>query len=65
MNYNTPVHRRRFLLFWATATIAFGADLGTQDLAGKPVDPFAPSANVRVFIFVRTDCPVSNRYARN
>jgi hypothetical protein len=26
-------------------------------------DPFASSARVRVLLFVRTDCPVANRYA--
>jgi thiol-disulfide isomerase/thioredoxin len=61
--YNTPVHGWRFLLLWATAMIAFGAVSGTLNLEGKPVDPFALAAEVRVFIFVRTDCPVSNRYA--
>ncbi|MBZ5593123.1 MAG: redoxin family protein [Acidobacteriia bacterium] len=48
-----------FLLLWAAA----GAGSGTVNLEGKAVDPFAPAAKVRVFIFVRTDCPVSNRYA--
>jgi len=34
------------------------------DLAGKPFDPFrAASGKVVVLIFVRTDCPISNRYA--
>ena len=34
------------------------------DLAGQPFDPFAPAdAKVIVFIFVNTDCPISNRYA--
>ena len=34
------------------------------DLDGKPVDPFrAARSKVVVLIFVRTDCPVSNRYA--
>ena len=34
------------------------------DLAGKPFDPFrAAPGKVVVLIFVRTDCPVSNRYA--
>jgi len=34
------------------------------DLAGKPVDPLkAAAGKVVVLIFVRTDCPVSNRYA--
>ena len=33
------------------------------DLAGNPVDPFKVAAGKAVvFIFVRTDCPVSNRY---
>jgi thiol-disulfide isomerase/thioredoxin len=34
------------------------------DLEGKPFDPFrAAQGKVVVLIFVRTDCPVSNRYA--
>ncbi|HKV23447.1 MAG TPA: redoxin family protein [Candidatus Acidoferrum sp.] len=34
------------------------------DLAGKPVNPLKDSSGkVVVLIFVRTDCPVSNRYA--
>ena len=34
------------------------------DLAGLPVDPFTPAdAKAIVFIFVNTDCPISNRYA--
>src|SRR5687767_6621339 len=33
------------------------------DLAARPVDPIAPGAGaVTVLIFVRTDCPISNRY---
>jgi hypothetical protein len=35
-----------------------------EDLTGKSVDPFKLSAGrVLVFLFVRTDCPISNRYA--
>ena len=35
-----------------------------EDLNGKPLDPFAVSAGrVVVLLFVRTDCPISNRYA--
>ena len=35
-----------------------------EDLDGKSLDPFAvSSARVVVFLFVRTDCPISNRYA--
>jgi hypothetical protein len=34
------------------------------DLEGKPFDPFhAAPGKVLVLIFVRTDCPISNRYA--
>jgi thiol-disulfide isomerase/thioredoxin len=34
------------------------------DLAGNPVDPVkSASGKVVVLVFVRTDCPVSNRYA--
>ncbi|HVP53909.1 MAG TPA: thioredoxin-like domain-containing protein [Candidatus Eisenbacteria bacterium] len=37
---------------------------GAVDLAGKPVDPFALSGGKPVvLVFVRTDCPISNRYA--
>jgi hypothetical protein len=53
----------RFLMMCAAATAGFGAALGTMDLDGKAVDPFAVPAKVRVLVFVRTDCPISNRYA--
>ncbi len=60
---NIRMHGLRFLLLWAAAASGFGAVSGTLNLDGKAVDPFAEAAKVRVFIFVRTDCPVSNRYA--
>lgn len=53
----------RFLLLWAVGTAGLGAASGTMDLDGKAVDAFAAAAKVRVFVFVRTDCPISNRYA--
>jgi len=35
-----------------------------EDLSGKPLDPFSASeGRVVVLLFVRTDCPISNRYA--
>lgn len=35
-----------------------------EDLTGRMVDPFATSSGrVVVLLFVRTDCPISNRYA--
>jgi len=46
--------------------IAFSAAAlarGPIDLQGKPVDPFVGAAPANVFLFVRTDCPISNRYA--
>ena len=40
------------------------AQKGTVDLAGKEVNPLqAGKGKVVVLIFVRTDCPISNRYA--
>ncbi len=36
---------------------------GPFDLAGKTRDPFAATGHARVFLFVRTDCPITNRYA--
>jgi thiol-disulfide isomerase/thioredoxin len=41
-----------------------GAQNTAFDLAGKPVDPLtSASGKVVVLVFVRTDCPISNRYA--
>jgi len=49
------------LRFWFVSTNSQGL---ATDLAGKPFDPFrAAPGKVVVLIFVRTDCPVSNRYA--
>ena len=45
------------LLFAAVALPA------TLDLAGNARDAFAIPAPARVFLFVRTDCPITNRYA--
>jgi hypothetical protein len=40
------------------------AQQGPFDLNGAQADPFrAASGKVVVFVFIRTDCPVSNRYA--
>jgi thiol-disulfide isomerase/thioredoxin len=33
------------------------------DLSGKQQDPFAAHATATVLLFVRTDCPITNRYA--
>jgi thiol-disulfide isomerase/thioredoxin len=48
----------------AFAPTSVSAQDGVIDLAGKAVDPFAVARRkVVVLIFVRTDCPISNRYA--
>jgi hypothetical protein len=48
----------------ATALFAMGAHAQTfNDLQGTPEHPFDSAARARVFVFVRTDCPISNRYA--
>ena len=51
----------------ATAVIAAGQSHpsleGLTDLAGRPKDPFQSGATARVFLFVRSDCPITNRYA--
>jgi hypothetical protein len=67
--------RSRLLRILCGATFCFGC-LGAgpavpqsprgesaEDLFGKPVEPIGPSGQVVVLMFVRTDCPISNRYA--
>src|SRR5260370_17995986 len=58
----------RFLIAIVLLCSALAVSTNSQglatDLAGKPFDPFrAAPGKVVVLIFVRTDCPVSNRYA--
>ena len=48
------------------AKAASGETVGVLDLENRPIDPFrAVKSNAKtiVFVFVRTDCPISNRYA--
>ena len=52
------------LCLGAAPLISAGLQGFASDLDGKPFDPFrAAQGKVVVLIFVRTDCPVSNRYA--
>ena len=37
--------------------------LRVLDLDGRALDPFDGLQTARVFVFVRTDCPIANRYA--
>jgi hypothetical protein len=34
-----------------------------RDLLGKVIDPFTSNGRADLLLFVRTDCPISNRYA--
>ena len=47
----------------AGASTAGAGVAGVLDLDGRPVDPLAGEQLATVLIFVRADCPVSNRYA--
>ena len=47
-----------------TSPLSTSSQSFATDLDGRPFDPFrAAQGKVVVLIFVRTDCPVSNRYA--
>ena len=51
-------------LLFGFSTTSRSAQDTAFDLAGKPADPLhVASGKAVVLIFVRTDCPVSNRYA--
>jgi len=51
----------------AVAILAYAGPQGSPpsalDLVGRPVDPFSEESGASVLLFVRTDCPISNRYA--
>lgn len=49
----------KFLVFILVTTLS----AATLDLNGNVRDAFASPAAARVFVFVRSDCPITNRYA--
>ena len=52
------------VLCLVTSPLTSSSQSLATDLEGKPFDPFrAAQGKIVVLIFVRTDCPVSNRYA--
>ena len=52
------------LCTWSSLGVPQGEQAAAVDLSGAPVDPIkAAAGKVVVLIFVRTDCPISNRYA--
>ena len=70
MRLSGQTTRRVIIVFWALALLRNGeARLSTQqvllfDLEGQQVTPLQETdARVTVFLFTRTDCPISNRYA--
>src|SRR5947209_7033578 len=45
------------------SSVALAASGPVTDVTGVARDPFSTHARGRVFLFVRTDCPITNRYA--
>jgi len=55
--------RQLLALAWTPILLAAGPALpGVHNLSQEPVNPFA-SGRVTVLLFVRSDCPISKRYA--
>ena len=72
MRHTVRVRRSTWLVAPLIATIILGLSLEgsarqmrLSDLHDQLVDPFqaAPDVKVIVFLFISTDCPISNRYA--
>ena len=65
---DTPLNVLRLLALWLAASIlttSSGAAAQAPDLDGQAVDLLKASPGVRgtALVFLRTDCPISNRYA--
>lgn len=56
---------RTILLLALALSLSLGAEAPTLfDLDGRPIDPLdTTDVEATVIVFVRTDCPISNRYA--
>ncbi len=54
---------RAVLLAGLLSFLCAAATGASLDSSAATHDPFASSARARVFLFVRTDCPITNRYA--
>jgi len=52
-----------FFVLLLIVCVAAGLAQTALDLQGKSVDPFADAGKPLVLVFLRTDCPISNRYA--
>ena len=52
------------LIFWISWSYGSGfPELNLTDLSGERVNPLAKGDPASVFLFLRSDCPISNRYA--
>ncbi len=49
------------LIFWGCGSGPSGLNL--VNLSGERVDPLADAGPASVFLFMRSDCPIANRYA--
>lgn len=64
MNFSYFRRARNVLALSAVCSVAVAAAAGGPfDLSGQPINPFQGKARARVFLFVRSDCPISNQYA--
>lgn len=52
------------LIFWISWSCGSGfSELNLTSLSGERVNPLAKGDPASVFLFMRSDCPISNRYA--
>ena len=52
------------LILWISWSCGSGfSDLNLTSLSGERMNPFAEGDPASVFLFLRSDCPISNRYA--
>jgi hypothetical protein len=59
-----PIFTLALLALAGTESASSASDAPTAvDLDGQPVHLFSDDAKANVFVFVRTDCPLTNRYA--
>jgi len=49
------------LIFWGCSSVPSGLNL--TSLSGERVEPFADAGPASVFLFLRSDCPIANRYS--
>jgi hypothetical protein len=58
-----PIRLSRFSFLLVALFLAQIGGAQVSDLHGHAIDPFRNPEKVHVLLFVRTDCPITNRYA--